>query len=500
MANIIRIKRRAAAGAAGAPGALATSELAYNEADNILYVGYGDNGSGSATSIKALAGEGSFTTLGTTQTITALKTFSGGATFSTTVPTMTATLNVTDNSTNIATTAFVKGQNYLTGNETITVSGDATGSGTTAITLTLANSGVTAGTYTKLTVNAKGLVTTGANLEAADIPTLSANKISDFDTQVRTSRLDQLAAPTAAVSMNSQLLTNLLNPVSAQDAATKNYVDTAVQGLDVKQSVRAASSTDVTISAPGDTIGGVTMVAGDRVLLFGQATGSQNGIYVFNGSAVAMTRASDADTSTKLSPGSFFFVEEGTFGDNGYVLVTDGPITLGTTALTFTQFSGAGQLEAGGGLVKSGNTLNVGAGTGITVNADDVALAGQALAFHNLATSGIVARTGAGTVAARTLTGTANRLSITDGDGISGNPTFDISSSYVGQTTITTLGTIATGVWQGTAVALGYGGTGANLSATADGSIYKKSGTGLVAATAGTDYLNDSSTINGGTF
>lgn len=500
MANIIRIKRRSAAGAAGAPGALATSELAYNEADNILYVGYGDNGSGTATSIKALAGEGSYVTLGTAQTLSALKTFTAGAVFSTVVPTMTADLSLSDNSTKIATTAFVKGQGYLSENQSITVSGDATGSGTTAITLTLANSGVTAGTYTKLTVNAKGLVTSATSLSASDIPTLTASKISDFDTQVRTNRLDQLAAPSAAVSMNGQLLTNLAEPVSAQDAATKNYVDTAVQGLDVKQSVRAASSVDVTLSAPGATIGGVTMANGNRVLLFGQSAAEENGIYVYNGASSALTRAADADTATKLTPGSFFFVEEGTRADNGYVLVTDGPITLGTTALTFTQFSGAGQITAGAGLTKTGNQLDIGAGTGIAVNADDIALTGQALAFHNLATSGLVVRTGAGTVAARSLTGTSDRLTISDGDGISGNPTFDIASTYVGQTSLTTLGTISTGTWQGTAIALGYGGTGANLSSASDGSIFKKSGTALVAATAGTDYLNDSSTISGGTF
>lgn len=493
MANIIRIKRRASGGATGAPASLATSELAYNEADNTLYIGFGDSGSGTATSIKAIAGDGSYVTLSGTQTITGAKSFS-------TVPTVSGSLSLSDSSTNVATTEFVKGQNYLTGNQSITVSGDATGSGTTAITLTLANSGVTAGTYTKLTVNAKGLVTSATTLAASDIPTLTASKISDFDTQVRTNRLDQLAAPTSSVSLNSQKITNLAEPTSGTDAATKNYVDTAVQGLDVKGSVRAASSTDISLSTPGATIGGVTMASGNRVLLFGQTAPAQNGIYVWTGASAALTRAVDADSSADLTPGSFFFVEEGTFGDNGYVLTTDAPITLDSTSLTFVQFSGAGQISAGAGLTKTGNTIDVGQGAGISVTADAVALTGQALAFHTLATSGLVVRTGADTVAARTLTGTSDRVSITNGDGVSGNPTFDIASTYVGQTSITTLGTIGTGTWQGTAVALGYGGTGANLSGASDGAIFKKSGTALVAATAGTDYLNDASTINGGTF
>jgi hypothetical protein len=442
MANVIRIKRRAAAGSVGAPSSLATSELAHNEADNVVYIGYGDDGSGVATSIKAVGGEGAYATLTTSQTISGTKTFS-------VAPLMTETLATSDDSTKLATTAYVKGQNYLTGNQTITVSGDASGTGTTAITLTLANSGVTAGTYTKVTVNAKGLVTTATTLEAADIPTLSASKISDFDTQVRTNRLDQLAAPTASVSLNSQRITNLAEPVDGTDAATKSYVDGAVQGLDVKQSVRAASSMDVTLSSPGTSLGGVTLSVGDRVLLFGQSAPAENGIYVFNGSAALLTRAPDADTAAELNAGAFVFVEEGTFGDNGYVLTTDNPVVLGTTALVWSQFSGAGQITAGAGLGKTGNEL--------FVNVDDSSLA-------------IV------------------------------SDTLQIKSTYSGQTSITTLGTIATGLWRGTAVELGYGGTGADLSGSAAGTIFKRGTTGFVAATEGTDYLSSNSTINGGTF
>lgn len=493
MANIIRIKRRAAGGAAGAPASLATSELAYNEQDNTIYIGYGDAGSGTATSVKAVAGEGAFLTLGTTQTVSGSKDFS-------TVPTISGTLALSDNTTKAATTAFVKGQGYLTANQSISVSGDAAGSGTTAITLTLATVNSNVGEFTKVTVNAKGLVTAATTLSATDIPTLTASKISDFDTQVRSSRLDQMTAPTGNVSLNSQKITNLAEPTNSSDAATKNYVDSAVQGLDVKASVRTAASSNVSLSAPGGTIGGVTMVSGDRVLLFGQTSAAENGIYVWTGAAAALTRAADANTASKLTPGSFFFVEEGTFGDNGYVLTTDAPITIDSTALTFTQFSGAGQITAGAGLTKNGNTVDVGAGTGIQVDADSVGLTGQALALHNLTTNGLIARTGSGTVSARTVTGTTNRITITNGDGVSGDPTIDISSSYVGQSTITTVGTIGTGSWQGSLIGLAYGGTGANLSGASDGSIFKKSGSALVAATAGTDYLNDSSTINGGTF
>jgi hypothetical protein len=464
MANIIRIKRRSAAGAVGAPASLASAELAYNEADDVLYIGYGDDGFGTATSVRSLAGPGSYVTLSSAQTI-------GGAKAFATTPTVTDTLLTTDNSSKVATTAFVKAQNYLTANQTITVTGDVSGSGTTALTLTLANTGVGAGTYTKVTVDAKGRVTSATTLTAADIPTLTAAKISDFNTVVRTNRLDQMAVPTADISFNGFKLTNLAAPVNAGDAATKAYVDASRSGLDVKDSVRAASTGNVTatysatggVSARGqftaapNILDGVTLAAGNRILLKNQSTAAQNGIWVVStvgtGSNGIWDRATDFDGDAEVTAGAFMFVTEGTAnGDSGWVLTTNDPIVIGGasgTALTFAQFSGAGQVEAGAGLTKSGNTIDVvGTTNRITVNADSI----------------------------------------------------DIASTYAGQATITTLGTISAGAWQATVVGLQYGGTGTNLSGAADGSIFKKSGTGLVVATAGTDYLNSNSTIVGGTF
>lgn len=217
MANTIRIKRRTS-GAPGAPSSLSNAELAFNEVDDVLYYGKGTGGvGGTATTIPAIGGAGAFMTLATSQTISGNKTFTG--TVDLTGGTATAATQASgDNSTKVATTAFVKSIGYLTGNQTIAVSGDASGSGTTAITLTLASVG-TAGTYTKVTTDAKGRVTSGTTLSATDIPTLTASKISDFDTQVRTNRLDQLANPTAQVSLNNQTITNLADPVNAQDAA-----------------------------------------------------------------------------------------------------------------------------------------------------------------------------------------------------------------------------------------------------------------------------------------
>jgi hypothetical protein len=241
-----------------------------------------------------------------------------------------------------------------------------------------------------------------------------AATISDFDTQVRTSRLDQLAAPTAAVAFNSQRLTNLADPSSAQDAATKQYVDGVATGLDVKASVRAATTATITLNG-AQTIDGVSLVAGDRVLVKNQSTASANGIYVVASGTWA--RATDADSSAEVTPGLFTFVEEGTTNaDSGWVLTTDAPITLGTTGLAFTQFTGAGQTIAGGGLTKTGNTFDVG--------------------------------------------GTADRITVY-ADNI------DIATTYAGQASINTLGTITAGVWQGTPIAVAYGGTGATTPAAA---------------------------------
>ena len=407
MANIIRIKRRSSGGT-GAPSSLASGELAVNEVDGKLYYGKGNNGSGVATSIVVLGGEGA-----------------------------------------------------VTGNETITLSGDATGSGTTAITVTLANSGVSAGTYTKVTVDAKGRVTTGTTLSASDIPTLTASKISDFDTQVRTSRLDQMASPTSSVSMNSQRITSLATPTNATDAATKAYVDATKQGLDIKASVRVATQAalpavtydngtsgvgaTLTADANGDIndalIDGLSdLVVGDRILVKNQAAGLQNGIYevttVGDGSnPFVLTRTADADSggaSGDITGGMFTFVEEGTASaDSGWVLTTNGTITLGTTALTFVQFSGAGQITAGAALTKTGNQLDVAVdNSSIEVNSD--ALRVKAGGITNAMLAGSIDLTTKVTGVLPVANGGTNLSSYTAGDLIYASGTTTLSKLAAG--------------------------------------------------------------------
>jgi hypothetical protein len=207
-------------------------------------------------------------------------------------------------------------------------------------------------------------------------------------------------------------------PSNDLDAANKAYVDATRSGLDVKESVRVATTASVLLASAlenGDVIDGVTLATGNRVLVKNQDTASENGIYVVQATGAAV-RATDADTSAEVTSGMFTFVSEGTINaDSGWVLSTNDTITLGTTGLTFVQFSGAGQITAGAGLTKSGNTLDVGGTTDrITVNADSV----------------------------------------------------DIASTYAGQSTITTLGTITTGTWNATDISVAAGGTN---SSTASG-------------------------------
>jgi hypothetical protein len=161
-------------------------------------------------------------------------------------------------------------------------------------------------------------------------------------------------------SMGGFKLTNLGAPTVGTDAATKSYVDAAVQGLDVKQSVRVATATNINLASPGSILDGITLTIGDRVLVKGQTDATQNGIYDFKGSSVPMTRSTDADTNTKVTSGMFTFVEEGANADAGFVLLTDGAIVLGTTPLNFSQFSGAGQITVQNALTKTGNIIELG--------------------------------------------------------------------------------------------------------------------------------------------
>jgi hypothetical protein len=674
MANILRIKRRTAAGGAGAPAALKNAELAYNEASNILYYGSGNDGNGNATSILEVSGSGAYVGLTGDQSIAGTKTFTGtvdmDAATSVLVPTISPS---SDSTTKAASTAFVQAAIAGFGSGSVTSVGlslptdifnvansPVTSSGTLTVTLdTQSANTVWAGPST-------GAAATPAfrALVAADIPTLTAAKISDFDTQVRTNRLDQLAKPTASVDLNGQKILNVGTPTSDSDAANKAYVDAVAQGLHVHTAVKFAtaaalpsyvynngtSGVGATLTASANgllSVDGGTLTAGDRVLVKNEVSGNApyNGVYVVTATGGAsalfvLTRAADMDSAVDF-PGAFEFVTSGdTFADSGWVCTTDSPVVVGTTAIAFSQFSGAGQIDAGNGLTKTGNTLNVGTASAarIVVNADSIDLAtvtqtdtdgaaginfvqsiakdaygrvtGRVLADVRAASTsqtGIVqltdstsstSTTTAATPASvksafdlanaalpksgGTMTGkitlpatttslvafnfaqsTATPSTPTDGDfwlssdtfryydgsatktlaftdsnitGTASNVTGTVVpanggtglTSYAigdllyasGSTTLAKLAGVATGnvlisggvttapSWGKVGLtthvsgllALANGGTGADLSSAAAGTIFKTNGSNLVAATPGTDYLNDSSTLDGGTF
>jgi len=216
-----------------------------------------------------------------------------------------------------------------------------------------------------------------------------------------------LAPPTADVSWGGFKLTSLGAPVAATDASTKGYVDAAISGLAWKDTCRIASTAQVALTGLV-AIDGVTPAAGDRVLLKNQTAPAENGIWV--AASGAWARATDAAAAGDLLNAACF-VSEGTVNaDTAWVMTTNAPITVGTTALTWVQFSGGGTYIGGAGLTLTGNTFDVGAGTGITVAADTVAVDTTVIATQAYVTTAI---TGMAKKFAAALTGTASPETVT---------------------------------------------------------------------------------------
>jgi hypothetical protein len=286
--------------------------------------------------------------------------------------------------------------------------------------------------FTDLMDHAHGALTASSAIIADSNSKVSQMIIDNIDINSNTisttnTNGDLILSPHGSgdIDADTSKIINLTDPTGAQDAATKSYVDAVSSGLDVKGScvlgtaaalpacTYANGSSGVGATLTGDangalTVDGVAVVAANRILVKNQAAAAQNGIYTVSatgsgGAVFVLTRATDSDTSTEFNSGAFVFVEKGTANaDNGYVMTQDTTITFGSTTISFDQFSGAGQVTAGAALTKTGNQFDVG------VDDSTIEVASDALR---------------------------------------------IKTNWVGQNSITTLGTITTGVWTGTSIA-----------------------------------------------
>jgi hypothetical protein len=186
--------------------------------------------------------------------------------------------------------------------------------------------------------------------------------------------LSAVGAPTADVAMANYKITGLAAPTNSGDAATKGYVDSVAEGLHVHESAVAATTTNVNLANAlenGDVLDGITLATGNRILVKNQTTQSENGIYVVQASGQPV-RATDFDTASEVDSGDFIFVYSGTVNAGTGWVQTNRPAVIGTDSIVFAQFSGAGTYLGGAGMTLDGNTFNIGAGTGIQVNADTI--------------------------------------------------------------------------------------------------------------------------------
>lgn len=348
-------------------------------------------------------------------------TFSGGEGIDTVVTNNTITISGEDASTSNKGVASFNSDSFSVSSGAVSIkSSGITNSQLVNSTITLGSSTLTLGSATTSVAGITELTVDNINFNGNTITSTDSNG-------------DLVLSPngTGRVDVAGSVITGVAEPVNATDAATKGYVDTVAEGLHVHQAANCATTNTLAVLSGGtvtynngtagvgatltlsdalSTIDGYTLSNGDRILVKNETTQAHNGLYTRT-SATVLTRSNDFDTGAEIAGGDFVFVENGTiFGNTGFVQTFE-VLTVGTDTVIFQQFSGTGTFTAGNGLTIAGTEFNVG--------------------------------------------GTLDRITV-------GPDSVDIASNYVGQSSITTLGTIATGTWQGTIISPTYGGTGVN--------------------------------------
>ena len=302
---------------------------------------------------------------------------------------------------------------YISGNQNMSFTGDATGSGTTAISLTLASTGVAGGNYGgssfvgTFSVDSKGRLTNATNTSIAidatavvsgafDNPRIAQSAVVQHEaaltlneSQIQDGSIFPRLASTETISGGWTFNTSPTGPSPIVDShlATKAYVDTVATGLTPHTSVKAASTAPVTASGV-QTVDGVALAIGDRVLLKHQADPFANGVYDVKASTWTRSADFDGNPTNEVKIGDLFFVESGTEnGNTSWVIVSPGANPVGSSSIQFGLFSRVGDFAAGNGLTRTGNTIDVvSANSGrIVTNVDSIDLATTGISPGNYA-------------------------------------------------------------------------------------------------------------------